>query len=412
MAAVVVIGTLDTKGIEHQYVSDLIRMHGCEVLLMDVGILGNPQVTADIVRDEVANAAGTSIAQLVAENDRGKAIDAMAEGAAKLIKKLYEEACLGGVFALGGSGGSSIAARAMRELPVGVPKLIVSTIASGDTSPYVGQTDITMMYSVVDIAGINRLSKKILRNAAAAIAGMVRANEYLEETVEEEKPIAAISMFGVTTACATQAGKVLEGLGYETVVFHANGSGGKAMESLMKDGYIAVSLDLTATELADELAGGMLSAGPDRLEMAGKLGIPQVVSLGALDMVNFGPVETLPKHYSHRKFYKHNSNVTLMRTTAEECAELGKRIAEKLNKATGPVSVFVPLKGISSIAGDGGVFYDPEADRALFSSLRESLDSHIELFEMNVNINDPKFAEAMAVKLNELYKKEEVLNHE
>ncbi|PLR76739.1 hypothetical protein CU633_14380 [Bacillus sp. V3-13] len=412
MAAVVVIGTLDTKGVEHQYVSDLIRLHGCEVLLIDVGILGVPQVPADIEREEVANAAGTSTAQLIAENDRGKAIDAMAEGAARLVKKLYEEGRLGGVFALGGSGGSSIAARAMRKLPVGVPKLIVSTIASGNTSPYVGQTDITMMYSVVDIAGINRISKKILRNAAAAIAGMVQANENSDEVVDEEKPIAAISMFGVTTACATHAGKVLESLGYEVVVFHANGSGGKAMESLMKDGYIAVSLDLTTTELADELAGGMLSAGPERLEMAGRLGIPQVVSLGALDMVNFGPFDTLPKHYNHRKFYKHNSNVTLMRTTPEECTELGRRIAEKLNKAKGPVSVFIPLKGVSSIAGEGGVFYDPEADRALFASLKESLNSHIELIEMDVNINDPKFAAAMAVKLDELYKKEEVLNHE
>ncbi|MED1443622.1 Tm-1-like ATP-binding domain-containing protein [Aeribacillus composti] len=408
MAAVVVIGTLDTKGVEHQYVSEIIRSNGCEVLLIDVGILGTPQVNADISREEVANAAGTSIKQLVLENDRGKAIDTMGNGVAKLVKKLYKEGRLGGVFALGGSGGSSIAARAMRELPIGVPKLIVSTIASGDTKPYVGQSDIMMMYSVVDIAGINCISKIILQNAANAIAGMVKERKYADEIANKEKPIVAISMFGVTTACVTEARRILENLGYEVIVFHANGSGGKAMESLIKDGFIDAVLDLTTTELADELVGGMLSAGPERLEIAGRLGIPQVVSLGALDMVNFGPVETIPRQYSHRKFYKHNSNVTLMRTNIEECTILGKRIAEKLNKAKGPVCVFIPLKGVSSIDIENGVFYDPEADKALFASLRESLSSHIEIVEMDVNINNPLFAQSIAVKLHKLYKNEEV----
>lgn len=411
METVVLIGTLDTKGNEYEFVRDHIRSAGCEVIVIDVGVLGSPRISPHLTREDVARAAGTDIGVLIERNDRGFAMERMAAGAAELVRKLYQEGRLHGVLALGGSGGSSIATHAMRALPVGVPKLMVSTIASGDIRSYVGQSDITMMYSVVDIAGINSISEKILANAAAAISGMARASAAYKPH-QQARPLVSVSMFGVTSPCVLQARDWLEARGYEVLVFHANGSGGRAMEGLMKDGFIRASLDLTTTELADEWVGGMLSAGADRLETAGRLGIPQVVSLGALDMVNFGTPDTVPARFQGRTLYRHNPNVTLMRTTADECAELGKIIGRKLNMATGPVSVFIPLKGISSIAKQGEVFYDPQADRALVDNLRQVLAPHIEVVIMDTDINDPVFAQAMAEKLDAYIKYSEVLRHE
>jgi uncharacterized protein (UPF0261 family) len=300
---------------------------------------------------------------------------------------------------MGGSNGSALVTQAMRALPVGVPKLMVSTVASGDTRPYVGTVDIAMTYSVVDIAGINRVSEQILTNAGAAIAGMARAYEGFAPATEG-KPLVAASMFGVTTPCVTTARQWLEDHGYEVLVFHATGTGGRSMEALVAGGYITGVLDITTTELADELVGGVLSAGPDRLEMAGKMGVPQVVSLGALDMVNFGPIDSVPERFRGRNLYQHNPAVTLMRTTADECAALGRIIARKLNAATGPVSLFIPTRGISTIAVEGGVFYDPEADRALIDTLKTDLSETIEIDEVDMDINDPRFAEAMAARLD------------
>ncbi|NRF95908.1 Tm-1-like ATP-binding domain-containing protein [Paenibacillus frigoriresistens] len=411
MATVVFIGTLDTKGNEYKFVIDRVKSIGCETILIDVGVLNSPQISADITREDVARAAGTEIETLIERNDRGFAIEQMAVGASSMVRKLFQEGRLHGVLALGGSGGSSIATQAMRALPIGVPKLMVSTIASGDIGSYIGQSDITMMYSVVDIAGINSISERILSNAASAISGMaLTISSYTPK--KQEKPLVAISMFGVTTPCVSQAREWLEASGYEVLVFHANGSGGRAMEGLMNDGFICATLDLTTTELADELVGGMLSAGQERLEVAGNLGIPQVVSLGALDIVNFGLFDTVPARFKSRTLYKHNPNVTLMRTTADECAELGKIIGLKLNKATGPVSVFIPLKGTSSIAKEGEVFYDAQADRALIDNLKNTLDPRIEVIIMDTDINDPEFAQAMARKLDELIKHSEVLSDE
>src|SRR5204862_4578233 len=244
----------------------------------------------------------------------------------------------------------------MRALAVGVPKLMVSTVASGDTRPYVGAVDVTMMYSVVDIAGVNRVSARIMANAAAAIAGMAGA----QVPPLEEKPLVAATMFGVTTPCVTRARERLEELGYEALVFHATGAGGQSMEALARGGYLAGVLDATTTELADELVGGVLSAGPDRLEAAGAIGLPQVVSLGALDMVNFGPRETVPERFAGRNLYVHNPTITLMRTTPEECRELGRRIGRKLSGAKGPTALFVPLRGVSMIAVEGQPFHDPD----------------------------------------------------
>jgi uncharacterized protein (UPF0261 family) len=400
MATVVLLGTLDTKGEEYDFLRRKVREEGVDVLLVDTGVLGVPLAEPDVSRQEVAAAAGANAEELAGSGDRGAAVEAMARGAAEIVKELHSQGRLDAVLALGGSGGTAIATHAMRALPVGVPKLVVSTMASGDTRPYVGAVDVTLMYSVVDIAGLNPISERILGNAAAAAAGMAKSQE---PQAEAEKPLVGASMFGVTTPSVTEARKRLEALGYEVLVFHATGTGGQSMEALMRSGFISASLDITTTELADELVGGVLSAGPERLEAAGELGIPQVVSLGALDMVNFGPFESVPAQFSDRLLYKHNPTVTLMRTTPEECAELGRVIAQKLNRAQGPLTVFVPLKGVSLIATEGQVFHDPAADEALFGALREHLDPDVDVRELELDVNDPEFANAMADRLHALY---------
>ena len=398
MATVVLLGTLDTKGREYDYLRDRVREHGADVVLVDAGILGEPGVRPDVTREEVARAAGAEVADLAAAGDRGAAVETMGRGAAEVVKRLHAEGRLDGIASIGGSGNASIAAAAMRVLPVGVPKLIVSTLASGDTRPYMGASDVTMTYSVVDIAGINRISEQILSNAAGAIAGMAKAK--IEP--DQGKPLIGATMFGVTTPCVTRARERLEDLGYEVLVFHATGTGGQSLEALVEGGFLAGVLDVTTTELADDLVGGVLSAGPDRLEAAGRLGIPQVVSLGALDMVNFGPLETVPAEFRERNLYVHNPTVTLMRTTPEECRELGRRIGRKLSAATGPTALYVPLRGVSMIAVEGGPFHDPAADDALLAGLHETLGPSVEVHELELDVNDAEFAEAMANRLHEL----------
>jgi uncharacterized protein (UPF0261 family) len=401
MATVVLVGTLDTKGAEYGFLRDRLREGGVEVVLVDAGTFEPKGAEPDFSREEVARAGGADAGELARAGDRGAAVEAMARGAAEVAKRLHAEGRLDGILAVGGSGGSALATRAMRGLPVGVPKLMVSTMASGDTRPYVGAVDVTMMYSVVDIAGINAVSERILRNAAAAISGMAQAYASGAPESSPDKPLVGATMFGVTTPAVDAARERLEELGYEVLVFHATGTGGQSMEALVRDGYVTAVLDLTTTELADDLVGGVLSAGPARLETAGEVGVPQVVSLGALDMVNFGPEATMPERFSGRNLYVHNPTVTLMRTTPEECAELGRRIARKLSAAEGPVTLFVPLGGVSLIDTEGQPFHDPEADRALFDALRENLGENVELVELDTDINDPAFARAMADRLHE-----------
>jgi len=395
---VVVLGTLDTKGVELDYVRARLREQGVDVVLVDCGVF-EPQVEPDVSHVEVAAAAGADVAQLAAANDRGAAVEAMARGAAEIARRLHAEGRLDGVIGLGGSGNSAIATYAMRQLPVGVPKLMVSTVGSGDTRPYVGAVDVTMMYSVVDIAGVNQISARIMGNAAGAIAGMAKAGA---PAVGDARRLIGASMFGVTTPCVTRARERLEQLGYEVLVFHATGTGGQSMEALARGGFLTGVLDVTTTELADELVGGVLSAGPDRLEAAGDVGLPQVVSLGALDMVNFGPRETVPPKFEDRTLYVHNPTVTLMRTTPDECRELGRLIGRKLSQAKGPTALYVPLKGVSMIAVEGQPFHDEEADAALLAGLHETLGAHVEVHELDAEINDPAFAEAMADRLHEL----------
>jgi uncharacterized protein (UPF0261 family) len=397
---VALIGTLDTKEAEYAFMADRIREHRVDVVLVDAGILSEPLVPPDIANTEVARAGGSTLVDLVAAGDRGAAVEAMARGAAAIVTGLFSDGKLDGVAGLGGSGGTAIATAAMRALPVGVPKLMVSTMASGNTRPYVGASDVTMMYSVVDVAGVNQISAEILTNAAGAIVGMVQATT---PRLDLARPLVGASMFGVTTECVTAARERLEELGYEVLVFHQTGAGGQSMEELVAAGFIEAVLDVTTTELCDELVGGVLPAWPERLQVAGRLGVPQVVSLGALDMVNFGPRDTVPPAFTDRNLYVHNPSVTLMRTAVEECAQLGQRIATKLNHATGPTSLFVPLRGVSAIAVEGQVFHDPEADRALFDALREHLDPGVETHWLDLEINDPAFARQMADRLHELH---------
>jgi uncharacterized protein (UPF0261 family) len=397
---VLLVGTLDTKGEEYAFLRDRLRDAGVDVLVADVGTLDPPRFEADISREEVASATGADLSSLAEARDCGAAVTAMADAAAVLAKRLHDEGRIDGVLAAGGSGNTSIASRAMQALPVGVPKLLVSTMAAGDTRDYVGARDVTMMASVADVAGINEVSARVLANAAAAMAGMVQAPAV---ELAEERPLVGATMFGVTTPCVTAAREELEQLGYEPVVFHATGVGGRAMEGLMESGFLEGVLDVTTTELCDDLVGGVLSAGPDRLEMAGRLGIPQVVSVGALDMVNFGPRDTVPAQFEERNLYVHNPVVTLMRTTKEENAELGRRIARKLSAARGPTALFLPLGGVSMIDAEGQPFHDPEADAALFEELRKVGDN-VELVEMDEHVNDPAFAKAMVAKLDEYMK--------
>jgi uncharacterized protein (UPF0261 family) len=398
---VVLVGTLDTKGDEYAYLRDRLQLHGVRALLVDVGTLEFPRTEPDIDRHEVAAAAGVDLEELERARDRGRAVSAMADAAAALVRRLHEEGRCDGVLAAGGSGNTAIATSAMRALPVGVPKLMVSTVAAGDTRDYIGASDVMLMASVTDVAGINSISARILANAAAAMAGMVDAPPM---ELGEQRPLIGATMFGVTTPCVTTAREALEQHGYEVLVFHATGTGGMAMEGLIDSGFITGVLDTTTTELCDRLVGGVLAAGPERLEVAGRKGVPQVVSLGALDMVNFGARDTVPAQFEDRNLYVHNPSVTLMRTTPEECAELGRTIARKLSSARGPVALFVPLKGVSAIDVEGGPFFDPSADEALFQALRENLTANVELHELEHNINDAEFALAMADRLEEYLK--------
>ena len=383
-----IVGTLDTKGMEFQFIKEQIEASGTSTCVVNTGIIGEPHFEPDVSAGEVAKAADTSLQALREGGDRGVAVAAMAEGAAKIIAQMQSDGKIDGVISLGGSAGTTIGTTAMRAVPVGVPKIMVSTLASGDTSPYVDTKDISMMYSVVDIAGINSLSRQILANAAGAIVGMVNA----EVPAAEDKPLIGATMFGVTTPCVTKARELLEEAGYEVLVFHATGAGGRAMEDLVKGGFIVGVLDATTTELADELVGGVLSAGPDRLEAAGDLGVPQVVAPGALDMVNFGPPDTVPEQFKDRTFYQHNPTVTLMRTTVEENAELGKIMGQKLSQAKGPTTVIIPKQGVSAIDQEGQPFYSAEAEDAWIENLKANLGDNVTLIEMDNHINDDAFA--------------------
>ncbi len=387
---VVLVGALDTKGEEFRFVRDLILGRGLDTIVVDFGVMEDPTFSPDIRSDAVAQAGGSSIAELRASKDKARAMQVMAKGLAGVVKGLFEQGRLGGILGMAGSGGTSIATAAMRELPVGVPKLMVSTVGGGDVSQYVGPRDITMMPSVVDVAGINSISRRIYANAAGAIAGMV--SQVVPEAADS-KPLIVASMFGNTTACVNRAREVLEKQGYEVLVFHATGTGGKTMESLIASGYIVASLDLTTTELADEVCGGVFSAGPDRMLAAARAGIPTVLAPGCVDMCNFWGIDTVPEKYRGRNLYEWNPNVTLMRTDISENRRMGEMIARAANEAKGQVTILLPLKGVSMLDSPGNPYWDPAADAACYDAIKQDLKSGIPVVELDCNINDPEFAD-------------------
>lgn len=393
---IAVLGTLDSKGHEHAFVADLIRERGHTPLLIDLGTGSEPQVTPDITRFEVAESAGLDLQVLIDKQDRGECVVAMSEAAPVLLAKLASEGKIDGVISLGGGGGTALGTAAMRALPIGFPKLMVSTLASGNTAHYLGTKDITMMPSIVDVAGLNSISKTIFTRAAGAICGMVEAK--IDQS--ESKPLIVASMFGNTTDCINIAAKVLEEAGYEVLIFHATGTGGKTMEALIESGMVKGVLDITTTEWADELVGATLSAGPTRMDAMSKAKVPAVVSPGCLDMANFGERDSVPEKFEGRNFYIHNPQVTLMRTNAEECAELGKIIAEKANANPAPTAILNPVKTVSVISAEGQPFYDPEADAALFAAIHEH--AKVEVIDFDEEINSEVFAKAAAHKLLEL----------
>ena len=398
MATIAVLGTLDSKGLEHAYVADCIREHGHEAVLIDVGTGEPPQIDPDITREQVAGVGGFDLEEILSRRDRGECVTAMSTAAPEIVLRLQRDGRIEGVISLGGGGGTAIATAAMRALPIGFPKLMVSTLASGNTAHYIGTKDIVMYPSIVDVAGLNRISKMIFARAAGAICGMVGAKISADAA---EKPIIAASMFGNTTDCVNAAKRILEEAGYEVLVFHATGAGGRAMESLIESGLVDGVLDITTTEWADELVGGVLSAGPTRLEAAGKAGIPTIVVPGCVDMINFGERDSVPHEFEARSFYIHNPQVTLMRTSVEESRKLGEIIAEKVSVYEGPVSVLLPTQGVSVIGLEGQPFYDPEADAALFEAIRSGLPETVSMIEMDASINDLAFAKACAEALLE-----------
>ncbi|MSU34335.1 MAG: UPF0261 family protein [Pedosphaera sp.] len=395
MPCIAVLGTFDTKGLEHAFVADLIRARGHSVLLIDVGTLDAPTVPHDITREAVARAAGFDLTSIASRRDRGEAVAAMAKGAAAILTELRSAGRISGVISLGGGGGTAIGTAGMQSLPIGFPKVMVSTLASGNVAPYIGVKDIVMIPSIVDVSGINRISRTIFSQAAGAICGMV------EQPVPcgADKPVIVASMFGNTTKCVQHAQSLLEKEGYEVLVFHATGAGGRTMESLVETGLVSGVLDITTTEWADEWVGGILGAGPNRCEAAARHGIPAIVTPGCLDMVNFQEPASVPDTFRGRRFYQHNPKVTLMRTTPEECSELGRILAEKINLSTGPVTVLFPTRAISVISAPGQPFHDPIADLALLSSWKAHLRPDIPFRVLDCEINDPSFAEACACAL-------------
>ena len=396
---IAVIGTLDTKGEEFLFVKKEIEKRGHTALVINTGVMQDPLFEPDISAEEVAKAADSSLAVLKENSDRGRAIETMSIGIAKVIVDLHNADRIHAIISMGGSAGTDIGTAAMRALPLGVPKVMVSTHASGDTKPYVRTRDIVMVPPVVDVAGINRISARAYVNAVGAVIGMVET----PAPEIEEKPLLAASMFGNTTPVVNRCRSNLEQKGYEVLIFHQVGTP-QTLESLAADGYISGLLDITTTEWADEVTGGVLPGGPNRYDVISELGIPQVIAPGCVDMANFWARDTVPDHYENRLFYQWAANITLMRTTPEENATIGRILAEKANRSSGPVAFFLPLKGVSMMDAPGKEFWWPEANQALYDSIKDCLKSDIPVYELDCNINDDEFADAVAQKMLEFLK--------
>jgi uncharacterized protein (UPF0261 family) len=397
--SVVVAGALDTKAEEFQFVKEQLVRLGVTPIVVDFGVLADPPYPVDIGSQDVAQRGGATLSDLRRTKDKAEAMRVMSLGLSAVVAELHSAGRLDGILAMGGTGGTSIATAAMRRLPIGVPKLMVSTVAGGDVSAYSGERDVTMMPSVVDIAGVNRISRNIFLNAAAAMAGMVGVDR---DRSQHDKPLIAASMFGNTTPCIDRARSILTSHGYEVLVFHATGSGGKTMRNLADDGLLSGMLDLTTTELADEVCGGVFTAGIERVRIAAGAKIPVVLAPGCVDMCNFGPRATVPEKYRTRLLYEWNPSVTLLRTDVDENRRIGEMLARTANACSGPTVVLLPLRGVSMLDKPGEPFWDPDADRACFDELRHQLRKRVQVIEVDANINDPEFAEAAAGALADM----------
>ncbi|MGI6694344.1 MAG: Tm-1-like ATP-binding domain-containing protein [Limnochordia bacterium] len=402
MPTVVLVGTLDTKGQEYQFVKDCLLDSGVDVLVIDIGVLGEACFEPDVSAADVAESVGWKLEDLrftrEGTDTRKVALDVMADGLGVQLKRLYDEGKCHAVLGMGGSGGSTTISKGMRSLPLGVPKLLVSTMMAGNVESYVSNRDLTMMYSVTDIAGLNRFSRLILANAAHAAAGLAQGlDKSMAFATSGSKPLVALSMFGITTPGVLRMRDRLEAAGFETVVFHATGSGGKSMEDLIRGGMIDGLIDATLAELCDELLGGIFSAGPTRLTAAGEMGIPQVVIPGAIEVLNFGPRNSVPEKFDvpERKLIVHNDNVCAVRALDDELVELANRMTSRLSGATGPTAVVLPLKGLDRYGEPDGPWDDPERDAILFETIEQNLNPSIPLHKLDFHINEPEFADAV-----------------
>ena len=398
MKKICVIGAFDTKGPEYAFVCECILAKGYEVFTVNTAVLGSTDLFAvDVDAERVAEAGGASLEQLREDRDRGRAMKVMCAGAPVIVKALHDEGKIDGIIGMGGTGGTTVVTSAMRALPVGVPKVCVSTAASGDVSAYVGTKDITMIPSIVDVAGINRISRIIFSRAAGAVCGMAQAE--ISQS-EQDRPVITASMFGNTTECVNACAEKLSANGYEVLIFHATGAGGKTMEGLVQEGLVDAVLDITTTEWADTVCGGVFGAGEERLDAPGKMGVPHLIVPGCVDMANFGGLDTVPQEYkkAKRTFYEWNPSITLMRTNKQENEKMGRTFAEKANAAKGPVAFLIPLKGVSILDGDGQPFCDRDADKTMFDAVKANLKKSVAVVEMDNNINDPEFS-AKAVEM-------------
>lgn len=400
---IAVVATLDTKSEHAAFLASVIEGRGHEALIVDIGILGEPGLAAAVSRREVAAGGGARLDDLIARRDRGAALDAMMAGTVAVVCRLFAEGRLDGIIGIGGGSGTAVASAAMRALPVGVPKVMVSTVAStAKAAGYVGRRDIVMVNTITDIIGMNPILRGVLANAAGAVCGMVETAAAHPAGGGVRPATVAVTAFGATTPAAMRCHALLTEAGTETMIFHANGAGGRSLEELVEQQVIDAVLDLTTTEFADELCGGLLSAGAHRLEAAGKRGIPQVVLPGAIDMVNFGPPQTVPAQYARRLLARHNPQTTLMRTSPEENAVLGRQIGEKLGRAKSPPVLILPLGGFSDYDRAGGVFYSPEADRAFMDAAIAALAGRGKVVRLDAHINDPACADLAVAELLEL----------
>jgi len=399
---IVILATLDTKGIETQYVREQIEKLGERALVVDVGVVGQPATKADITRQEVAEAGGTPLATLLQKPDREVAAPIMADGATKIITKLAEEGKVHGIVSMGGTQGTTLATKVMRALPYGFPKVMVSTMASSNVAPWVDIKDITMMYSVTDILGLNPVMRTILANAAGAAVGMAQATVPMEST---EKLLVGVTTVGITTQGAMKAIEVLEAAGYETIVFHAVGTGGRAMEQLMEEGVIGAVLDYSTIEVSNEMFDALLAGGEKRLTTAGRLGLPQVLAPGAIEVLVFNEPETVPPPFNTRTLIRHSPQITDVRLNTEEMAKVGQEIAKRLKHTTEEAVFIIPTAGYDSYAVEGEGFYDPEADQAFVDALKTNLPDNIRVIERDTHIEDPAFAREAANLLIELIEK-------